>query len=437
MRILIVSRTPWNNSNSFGNTFTNLFGGMEDVQIFNVCCQDGKTDNQIVERAYQMTDKSVLRSAYKKASVGWEVKEIKNEAKEEAPKEAELNTSFREKKNIKKNTVTVMIRDMFWKIGKWKKDKGFNAFLEEVSPDFIYLPVYGSWYMLDVAQYIVDKLKVPYACHITDDFYTFPKYTYSPLKKFYSSRVRKKTRKIVGGCEYLEVFAANMQREYSKIFNKPCYLIGKGVHESEIAPLSVPDFEKKEKITFAYTGNLGVGRYKALTEIGMALDGMNIGKELVLDVYSASKYDDEIKSSFEKTKCISFKGAISRDEVTRVQKEADALIHVESFDKKNIALTKMSFSTKIIDYMMMGKPVLAVGPSEVNSISYLTDCKIAFISDENHPVKDTLTELLTDKEKLSTVLTNTHKFLIEKRNIDIIQKGIKARIVESVYKYKN
>ena len=62
MKILIISRTPWNNSNSFGNTFSNIFGGMQGVEIFNICCQGGAIDNNIVIKTLQISEISLIRS---------------------------------------------------------------------------------------------------------------------------------------------------------------------------------------------------------------------------------------------------------------------------------------------------------------------------------------------------------------------------------------
>ena len=67
MRILIISRTSWDNSNSFGNTFSNIFGGIKDLEIYNVCSQEGDNINSIVQCTYQMTDRSVLESIVGKA----------------------------------------------------------------------------------------------------------------------------------------------------------------------------------------------------------------------------------------------------------------------------------------------------------------------------------------------------------------------------------
>jgi hypothetical protein len=62
MKILIVSRTTWDDSNSFGNTFSNLFGGMKDVEIYNIACRNGVSNNAVAAEELQMTDKSVLKS---------------------------------------------------------------------------------------------------------------------------------------------------------------------------------------------------------------------------------------------------------------------------------------------------------------------------------------------------------------------------------------
>ena len=53
MRILVISSTTWDVSNSFGNTFSNLFDGMSDVEIYNICCRNGNNNNNVVKEAIQ------------------------------------------------------------------------------------------------------------------------------------------------------------------------------------------------------------------------------------------------------------------------------------------------------------------------------------------------------------------------------------------------
>ena len=46
-------------------------------------------------------------------------------------------------------------------------------------------------------------------------------------------------------------------------------------------------------------------------------------------------------------------------------------MHVEGFGNDAVETVGMSFSTKIIDYMMCGKPIFAVGDIRINSIKVL------------------------------------------------------------------
>ena len=56
-----------------------------------------------------------------------------------------------------------------------------------------------------------------------------------------------------------------------------------------------------------------------------------------------------------------FCGRIGREEVLKVQKEADVVIFAESLEGKESNAAKLSFSTKITDYISNGKCVLAIG----------------------------------------------------------------------------
>lgn len=53
LRILIVSNTPWDDSNSFGSSFSNIFGGNEHYSIANIYCQQGLPNTQVCSRFFK------------------------------------------------------------------------------------------------------------------------------------------------------------------------------------------------------------------------------------------------------------------------------------------------------------------------------------------------------------------------------------------------
>lgn len=417
MRVLVISNTPWDNSNSFGNTFSNLFENMGGVEIYNLCLKHGVSKNNVVKKACQLTDKTVLKSIYKFKFDPARI--IENES---------TNSSFEEEVSLnarkKRRTLSFIVRDLIWKLGKWKKSKTLNSFLEEIKPDVIYLPIYSTPYMCDVQSYLINKIGVKVVGHISDDVYIETNKK-SFLAKIYNKVVRKKVKSLIQKCEYLEVFAENMKEEYQKVFNVPCYLIGKGVKPEQIEDINY-DISNESQINFVYTGNLGLGRYEILSKIGCALD--KVMPNAKLKIYSATPLTDEMENGFSICKSICFMGAVSSAEVLKVQKEADYLIHVESFSKDEIPKAKMSFSTKIIDYMLSGKPIFAVGPKEVNSIQVLKNHNLAIVAESNEELQTILSKLYNSAIDLEVMANNVYSYLKNDRNIYEIQSGIKTRL---------
>lgn len=423
MRILIISSTTWDDSNSFGNTFSNLFEGMENVEIYNIACRHGISNNTIVKKAVQLTDKAVLKSIYKhKFDPCWKIQNAKTPMEE--------NQEISVKARRKRRTISFIIRDMIWKFGRWKKSKTLNDFLKEAQPDMVYLPIYASPYMCDLQRYIVKKLKVPVVGHISDDVYGYPPKS-SLLAKWYRARLRKKLRKLIEHCSYLEVFAENMKNEYSKIFNKPCYLIGKGIQTEKIETLKV-HIPQGKPLRFVYTGNIGAERYKALADIGKAIEEAFKTGDAILDVYSATPLTKEMEKAFNQCDRLKFHGSIDRDSVMQVQNRADFLVHVEGFSQKAIFAAGMSFSTKILDYMMTAKPILAFGPQEVNSIQVLKENQIGLTAVSQEELKHLLGAIVNNNVDYKKLTTKTKEYLSKNRNITKIQEEIFNRMKKLV-----
>ena len=287
------------------------------------------------------------------------------------------------------------------------------------------MPIYATSFMCDVQKHIIDKLQVPVVGHISDDVYGIPPRT-TALRKLYRKSLQKKLASLINKCSYLEVFAENMKDEYEQIFKKPCYLIGKGANVEDIRK---PNYTFNDRhVKFVYTGNIGDERYKVLAKIGLAIDEIVFNVPIFLDIYSTTPLTNEMKELFSKSKSIRFMGAISKEKVNEVQNMADYLVHVESFSQKAIFSAKMSFSTKLIDYMLMGKPILAVGPSEVNSISVLQENGLAIVANEEKDINNLIQDLLNGNVSLEEIGNNVFNYLSEHRNIKTIQKGIKERL---------
>ena len=127
-------------------------------------------------------------------------------------------------------------------------------------------------------------------------------------------------------------------------------------------------------VRLCFIGSLSPNRWQPLRSIGIALStlrGRGILGELVIYTFPGDLR--RFGKHFEGCEAIVTKGTAAPSEVRGIQLDANVLVHVESFDEASRQLTRLSLSTKIPQYLMAGRCVLAVGPAEAASIRYIAD----------------------------------------------------------------
>ena len=387
------------------------------MDIYSICCQRGVAYNDIVVKTLQMSESSILpRIVARKPFVSRRDDSL-----------SDMLTQISEVARKKRSPVSLFARDLLWGICTFRWKKVVKDFIEEVKPDVLYLPIYASLYMCHVDLTAIQYAGVPVVGHISDDIWnystSFPKLS---LARLYRWLLRIKVYKLIQKTSYLEVFAQNMKDEYEKVFGKPCFVIGKGVNIESVRPPRSA-LIKNELIHFVYTGGIGGERYKVLLELGKALL-RQAGRNSILDVYTFSPLTEEMKNEIESVPSIQLHGPVNGSEVKRIQREADCLVHVEGFSSQSVFSTRMSFSTKIIDYLATGNVLLALGPREINSIQVLKDRGVAVVVDELGELDGVLSDMFKGKIDLFSIQQTAYNYLITERSISSIQQGIHERM---------
>ena len=75
MRILFISSSPVRKDISSGNTFLNLFDGIEDVEFASVYTRAGAPDPS-VSQAFCVTEKMMIKNLFGKGCVGKEIEPL-------------------------------------------------------------------------------------------------------------------------------------------------------------------------------------------------------------------------------------------------------------------------------------------------------------------------------------------------------------------------
>ncbi|MFR5748855.1 MAG: hypothetical protein ACLUD4_08010 [Thomasclavelia spiroformis] len=412
MKILVITDSLWREDNNVGNSYSNIFGGIKDIELYNISCQQGKSSNTIVKSCYQISEKSIIKSFFGGKS-GFIEKEI----------------SINEDNNIRNSSlprfqILFWVRELIWLTSKWKT-KELRDYICNISPDLIFLQLADKIYLNRLGLYVKKVCQCPMVAYSWDDIYTLKQFSLSPLfwiDRFYK---RKSLRKVIKQCEKLYTIS-NIQRiEYNKIFKKDCKLLFKGYDFDEnIEFLDKPMFDS---INFLYTGNIGDNRWKNLLLLAKQIESINNDKiKLMLDIYTASPMTKKIKTSFGKFKYTKLHGKVSKKKVVELQSSADILVHVEPFDIKGMLKSRLSFSTKLVDYFYQHKCIFAIGDIRSASINYLMMNDSAFVAKNKEEIKNYLIEIKNNPKILNIYAKKAYETGIKNHNIKNIQKDLSS-----------
>jgi len=168
-------------------------------------------------------------------------------------------------------------------------------------------------------------------------------------------------------------------------------------------------------------------RWKSLAEIGKALQIINReGVRMVLDIYTQEQLTDEQKSSLSEDRYIYLKGSVSSAELKEVYKRADIALHVESMDEKYRMVTRVSFSTKIIDLMASTCAILAICWEKHAGYEYLKENDAAFCVSDYEGILPKLQSICDNPTVISEYAEKAFSCGKRNHNREKIQGQIKA-----------
>lgn len=183
--------------------------------------------------------------------------------------------------------------------------------------------------------------------------------------------------------------------------NKP-YVVLEGFIDETLLPSDYDEYKSNMK-SVVYTGTLNESfGVKTLIEAFMLLNR----SDCKLVICGSGDLSDYIKSKSVKLKNIVFLGQISRDEATRIQREAFVLVNPRTGSDE---YTRYSFPSKILQYLVTGRPIIAYKlegiPKEYYDFFYCPN------DDSVVSLSKTLSEVLDlDKQMLRDIYNNNVSF---------------------------
>lgn len=417
MKILIVSCSPWREDNSIGNSYTNIFQGIKNIEIAHICCGSGEPNTEFVKTHFHINERNIIKNILNKENkIGFKVPN-KSEIKEETLNKKQ--NPIMDFMKIHRFQIFFWARDIIWSFKNWISPE-LKEFVDDFNPDIIFAPFLDTKYLNEMLIFLKEYTSKPLIVYAWDDVYTLNQFSFSPFYWINRLDQRRKLKKVADISLEMYTISKIQQQEYSKLFNKDCKLLYKGYKFD-----NDPKFNRinSKPIKFVFTGNIAQSRWKTLAQIGEALRIINKDEvKAQLIIYSNSPINNKIRKAFDIEGSVLFKGAVPNSQVNKIQQEADVLVHVESFDKKEKLKVRMSFSTKLVDYFNSSKCIFAVGSIDVASIDYLLKNDAAIVSTSKNEIITNLRKIIENKSVIEEYNRKAWECGKRNHNIDDIQK---------------
>lgn len=412
IRLLTISVNAWNDTNSTGNTFSNVLGGFSNNKVANIFCRNEIPHNNIASVYFKITERDIINKILgRKNSVGrvLKFKDFKT-----------IEEDF-QYKNLKGRRPTLLLfaRELIWGLGNWKAE-ALDTFLVNFKPDVIYMHGHMGFYMHKLLKYCQEKTNAKTVLFFGDDMYSYK--SYSPFMNLYQFMMRKYLKTSILNADLLYGGSQELCDEYTKIFGKTFKLLYKGIDSIN----RTSDEKKKDfPITITYTGNLLFGRWETLEMLAKEIEIINKTKQtFFLKIFTQTTITDEMRKKIEIPGSSKIYGKVSYEEVKKLLKKSDIVLHVESFSNKEIKKTRLSFSTKIVDNIQSGSCVMAIGPEKLSSIKYLKNSNSAITISDISDISNVLKNIASNPEIISNYEVKMLRFSDKNHNKKHIQNRV-------------
>lgn len=432
-RTLIITHNSFDDHKNNGKTLNTLFDGWDPDAIAQLFFLAEEPTSKYCKKYFRITDRDVVRAIFRlngNKSCG-QVVSNKDPGVTEAS-QVHKTSFFSFTKQISNGIPARILRDLLWSTKVWKT-KALIDWLKEFNPEVIFWGVGNSKFSADIAYWISCFLKIPLCLYYGDDYVLHSNYggllsriQHKRIKSFHDRNLHHATKLIAIGDQ--------MASEYRAAYNKDVVVVRTSVNN----PDPLPPIEKRadEPIVLSYLGGLHLNRWKSLIELGDLLHETELahGINTTLNIWSMDDISPAMSARLNRSP-LRFCGKALGKQVDEIMQRSDILVHVESSEKKYRKLTSLSISTKIPEYLSMGKCILCYGPDEVASIRLITENNVGFAltgKDDHNKKLSILAQILSDRPGRDLMGGRARDFAREKFSRTANAETLRLTLLECV-----
>lgn len=415
-KILIFTVASWN-SRIGSNTWASLVDGYPAENLANICIREEYPDSNVCARYFVISESDILKSVFKRhIKTGYEVDKSDDAKEDITSRLCEHNIRY-QKMGVKRKTCMLLARELVWKFGKWRTEE-LDAFLDDFKPDIILHSMEGYIHLNRIIEYAIARTQAKVVGYIWDD-----NFTYLQSKKlghrFYRFFQRNSLKNLAKKTDAFFAITKKTKKEADAFFKINSVLLTKPL-------LFTPEHCQRSvayPVRMIYTGKLIIGREDTIRQIAEAIKEVNNSStpKVLLDIYTNTELDENTKIKINNTWC-KIHPAVPQKEVYAIQKQADILLFVEALEGQKAKIARLSFSTKITDYLSTGKCIFAVGHKDTAPMEYFAENRSAITAYDEASIKDAVKYIAEYPEVIQETAKHGAEAAIRLHNPEMIRE---------------
>ena len=425
-KVLVIGINAWREDGT-AHTLMNIFRCWNPDRVALVYARADMPNTDVCKHYFQISETQMIHSVIKPwMKVG---RVVENTS---VVRNTEIEAEHIRYTNAHKHSSPWMplLREIVWKLGQWKTP-ALKKFVQDFNPDIIFVPIYPNVYMGRIQRYITKLTGKPTVCYLADDNYSYDscQTIHQYIHRFW---LRHHVGPIARNCKDMFVIVEKEKEDTDRRFGTDSKILTKCI---DFMGKNYNLHKPNKPLRFVYTGSMVIGRDKTLALVADAINEVNRKSGEVkaeMYIYSQTEPSDDIRKRINHM-AAHFCGRVSREEVIRVQKEADVVIFAEALEGKEANAAKLSFSTKITDYISNGKCVLAIGKEYIAPIDYFRRNDSALIAHTKEEIMKQVKRIVEHPELVNLygekafncAVRNHEKTMMNKRFIETMCKAAK------------
>lgn len=363
--ILVISNNAFSSTDNNGKTIASILESIKGYEISQLYFNPKSPSALLKSNFFSITDNQMIDKFLNKTSI--------------------TNKSSNSGKSGTHGHFKRLLREIIWRKKYWNTDE-LNNWLDRIKPTIILFVAGDSGFAYNITKYVHSKYKTKLITYITDD-YILNNFTLNIFEIIRTYQIKKKLLNLFSISTQVLTISPVMEEKYRLLYGLKSRIMANKTKYLD----NYYKEKKNEKKIILYAGGLHYGRLRSIILLAKKIKQLKLDTNYEINVYTNSNYSPQKINKL--TNVLKIYEGIDEDSLKHKYSEADVLLFVESFKRKHIKKTKLSFSTKIPEYISIGKPILTIGPKSVGSVKFLSD----------------ISHMITKKRDFETTLKNMFK----------------------------